>query len=438
MLFALLSLPVVEVEEVVTTYVNPNNGSGPLWCYGASLLVRDGARLFVSAPETGEGVAPLCNTRWQLFERTGDGWVRRQVGERFEEREPCPLVRLRGGRLFLSTNPAIEQGATHGPSRPTLLEFAARNPTTPPRVLDPVWAPDGVFTEHSYRGIAADRLTGEVLLLNINSPRPEYYWSLLDRDGKWSRQGKVAFPIRACYPEVALRNGSAHILAIGDIVEPVKEWRDLKFEQTRNTWDYVFRRLFYTWTPDMGKQDFAEPVEVASVEATAGHISNLDLWLDGEGQAHLLFIQRNMQYGFLRDRFFPGQKMTTSLEWVTMEGSEVVARRTLLSYTEGEAGPVPVHARFHVAPGGRLYVVYYAGGQDEKGRSLAGDYLMQVLPEQSQPVRLDLKNPLSSFLTATERGGTEPSNTLELFGIGADPLTLRYARIRLRASASSG
>jgi hypothetical protein len=385
----------------------------------------------VSVPETGEGVPPLCNTRWQLFERTGDGWVRRQTGERFEEREPCPLVRLRGGRLFLSTNPVIEQGATHGPSRPTLLEFAARNPTAPPKVLDPLWAPDGVFTEHSYRGIAADRLTGEVLLLNINSPRPEYYWSLLDRDGKWSRQGKVAFPIRACYPEVVLHNRSAHILAIGDIVEPVKEWRDLKFEQTKNTWDYVFRRLFYTWTADIGKQDFAEPVEVASVEATAGHISNLDLWLDGEGRAHLLFIQRNMQYGFLRDRFFPGQKMTASLEWVTMKGSKVVARRTLLSHTEGEAGPVPVHARFHVAPGGRLYVVYYAGGQDEQGQPLAGDYLMQILPEQSQPVRLDLKSPLYSFLTATERGGTEPSNTLELFGTGADPLTLRYARVRL-------
>ncbi len=35
------------------------------------------------------------------------------------------------------------------------------------------------------------------------------------------------------------------------------------------------------------------------------------------------------------------------------------------------------------------------------------------------------------FFTAAERGGNRPSNMLDLFGIGADGATLRYARVRM-------
>ena len=51
----------------------PDNGAGPLWCYGAPLVVRQGERVFVSVMETGEGVPPLSNTRWRLFEREEKG-----------------------------------------------------------------------------------------------------------------------------------------------------------------------------------------------------------------------------------------------------------------------------------------------------------------------------------------------------------------------------
>ena len=61
--------PTVEVEEVVATCKPPNNGAGPLWCYGAPLLVSSGDKVIVSVMETGEGVPLLSNTRWRLFER---------------------------------------------------------------------------------------------------------------------------------------------------------------------------------------------------------------------------------------------------------------------------------------------------------------------------------------------------------------------------------
>ena len=32
----------IRAEEVITTYENPNNGSGPMWCFGCRTIVRHG------------------------------------------------------------------------------------------------------------------------------------------------------------------------------------------------------------------------------------------------------------------------------------------------------------------------------------------------------------------------------------------------------------
>ena len=53
----------VEVEEVVTSYTPANNGAGPLWCYGSTVIARQGGDVFLSVIETGEDIPPLCNTR---------------------------------------------------------------------------------------------------------------------------------------------------------------------------------------------------------------------------------------------------------------------------------------------------------------------------------------------------------------------------------------
>ena len=58
--------------------------------------------------------------------------------------------------------------------------------------------------------------------------------------------------------------------------------------------------------------------------------------------------------------------------------------------------------------------------------------MLRVLPERSgTAVRLDLKEPFLTFFTATERGGSPPSDRLDLFGVGRDPNILRSARVRL-------
>jgi hypothetical protein len=422
----------VEVEEVVATCRPPNNGAGPLWCYGAPLIVRQGDLVCVSVMETGEGVPPLSNTRWRLFRRDERGWklVRRPDG--FRHREPCPLVGLGDGRLALSVNPSTEPpGTQYGRCDPHLLVFDTRRIDEAPVALRPAW-PKGVhFTDHSYRGIAADAARGEVLVLNIDATTSLQHWAFGSSDGGFSRTGAIAFPIRACYPQVTLRDRAAHVMAIGDIVEPNASWRAFKKQKTGRAWDYVFRRLFYTMTPDITRTDFAPPLEVDTVEATAGHITNLDLRVGPGGTAHLLYLKTDLT-PTLRNAFFPGRPIVTTLEHVEIEAGKVARRTTLAAGGEG-ARETPHYARFHVTEDGTLWVVEFVTSVRDGGRSFVENRIFPIRPggSASPAVSLALKTPLSTFFTAPERGGSRPSNTLDLFGTGGDGQTLRYARVRM-------
>jgi hypothetical protein len=425
----------VEVEEVVARSAPPNNGAGPLWCYGAPLIARSGEQLFASVMETGEGVPPLCNTRWRLFRRDKEGWARLSEAPAFREREPCPLALLAPDRLFLSVNPSTEPpGTQYGPCDPHLLTVDLSHPDRAPVLLRPRWStPAARFTDHSYRGLGVDRGRGELLLLNIDATTSEQHWAFRDRSGGF-RSGTIRFPIRACYPQVALRDRAAHVLAIGDIVEPRPEWREHKKERTGSAWDYVFRRLFYAWTPDITGSDFAAPVEIDNVEETGGHILNLDLWLDPRGVAHLLYLKTNTT-PVLRDRFFPDTKIRTTLEHVQVREGRDAARATLLTGGEGFLGETPRYARFQATPDGRLYVLFAVTGKSAEGGALRENRLLRVLPRlEPTAARLDLAEPFTTFFTATERGGSPPSDLLDLFGVGSDPQTLRYARVRLPGS----
>ena len=123
-----------------------------------------------------------------------------------------------------------------------------------------------------------------------------------DSAGKWSAQGQLKWPrdtahakpgpIRVCYPNVALRNRAVYFVGVSDVLEPNPAWRKFKRELTGQQWDYDFRRLFYTWTPDITKQPFAEWVEIASRDATGGHVQPGDLWLSPNGDAHLIWSER--------------------------------------------------------------------------------------------------------------------------------------------------
>lgn len=445
----------ITAEEVVTTYEPPNNGSGPLWCYGSPIIVRDGETVFCSVPETVAGAKPLCNTRWQLFmRRDGEaGFTRVQAGRGPAEREPCPMARLAGGRILLSVNPKTRYRETWNTGEswachPHLLQFDAGAPTRPPLVMQPAWDQDYEFTEHSYRSIAADAGRGEVLLFNIVGHEGQA-WSFMDGNGAWTHNGMIRFPLRGCYLHTALVNRAAYVMAVSDIVEPNLEWRDYKRRVTGNEWDYDFRQLYFTWTPDIATTPFSPILTVASVDETCGHIRNLDLWIGPDGDAHLLWLERNVWHAFMRDAFFPGLPITVTLKYARVRHGEVIARRTLAqceedlsgrqpaqrdTFAPGQTaevamrGPRPTCGAFHAIAPDQALLLYHLS--DERGAA-GGYYAQEVLPALQPAVKFDLTHPLHTFFTATTRNGTLPGDVIDLIGIGAAPNTLRYAQARL-------
>ncbi|MBI4558527.1 MAG: hypothetical protein HY706_13170 [Candidatus Hydrogenedentes bacterium] len=412
-------------EEDVYSFVNPNNGSGPLWSFGCTSIARLGERVFVSAMETGEGVPPLSNTRWRLLERHKDGWRMVSEAKEYRQREPCSLATVSDNRLFLYVNDSQMPPGTHyGRCEPHLLFFDVSSPPFAWIKLMPYWGSQPTFTDHSYRGFAADRNRGELLMLNIDAKTSIQHWCLLTRGALTLRNGSVSFPIRACYPQVALKNRAGYILAIGDIVEPVEEWRKYKFEQTQREWDYVFRILYFTWTPDLMTQDFAPPIEIANVDATGGYITNQDLWIAPNGDAYIMYTERAVQSELLRDRFFPGKSTISSLYLAVVRDGKIIERRVLI---EGSASVEPGTARFHVAPKGNVWAVIYLGGPSPS------NVLMQVYPAVSEkPVPIPLRAPFSNFCLATVRAGNRPSNTLDILGTSTSDNTMSYAEVRLK------
>jgi hypothetical protein len=471
--------PLVEVEEVVYRYDPADNGAGPMWCGGSTCLVRVGDRVFASGLETLAEHKPLNNCRWLLFERTGGGWERQQADPHGRTREPCPMATFHDGRMFLSANPTLTAPDQYnGPARPEILQWDSARPKDPFRTLLPEWDGQPPFSEHSYRSLAADGERGELILFqNVGYAHAE--WAFLDADRQWSARGKLVFPwgedyekpqpIRICYPNVQLQDRAVYFCGVSDIIEPNPQWRKTKKQLTGRDWDYDFRRLFFTWTEDIAKAPFRDWIEIASREATAGWIFPCDLWAAPDGTVHLLWSERALDTR-LRAAFFPDAKQSQALNYATVRvagpGPKAglfpdvhdpkpvpvsdqkaglfpdirdpepvpVSKRTLGLAEEGGADLIASAGRFHVTPDGRLLVVYYVSGTDDAGQPVSENQLIELRADGtvSSPIRIPLGQPFTSFFTATVRGGSAPSEYLDLLGARrGERNTISYARVRL-------
>ena len=240
-------------------------------------------------------------------------------------------------------------------------------------------------------------------------------------------------PIRVCYPNVVLKHRAVHFCGVSDIVEPYPEWQAYKQQLTGNKWDYDFRRLFYTWTPDITREKFRPWVEIASRDKTCGWISVGDLWLALDGAAHMVWSERAIDER-LRAKFFPDAKQSQGVNYAVVRDGQVVLRRTLMLAEEGKPGVVGSWPRFQVTPDNRLFVICYASGTEVGGKAISENRLMEIRPggEVGPAVALPFKKPFTIYFTATVRGGSPPSRTLELVGQRAgEPLAVSYARVRL-------
>jgi hypothetical protein len=229
-----------------------------------------------------------------------------------------------------------------------------------------------------------------------------------------------------------MRGRAVHFLGVGDIVEPVEDWKAAKFEQTGRPWDYVFRRLFYAYTPDITQAPFCPWTELANLDPTAGHIRNGDIHLDADGAAHILWSATNIDLR-LRDRFFSNERAIHSLQYMTLQAGKTTSHQTLCQISEDENGLQPELARFHILPDGtRMALASFSHQPAQPSASLLYR-LAQLNDNEPDWLDIPLKWPLpGTFLTNTVRAGSPPSQYIDI--VGTSPrtdTTLAYARIRL-------
>ena len=448
-IYVTVLLPVVALEVQVNreeaidlSIPRFNNGAFPGWNAGSPMIVRKGENVWFSLSRPIEGEQPYVNTFWQVFKRQPSGWMVVKGERQPTEREPCPLVLVDGDTLAIFVNPKTsfrayreQNKANLWNSHPHLKAFGIDAEQSAGKILDPVFSQDGRFREHTYRGIATYPQTGEVFLV-VQDPDSElYHPSYRDIKGAWHPFDAFIFPIRSLYPNLFVHNGAAHILAISDIKEPVKAWRDAKFEEFNRHWDYAFRDIYYTWTPDATGGQFETPLLIDSVADRPGFAMNLDLLVDDDGTAHILYVMRRFQYEFLRDQFFPDEPLSVKIGYARIKEGEVLDRKILVQAIQGEAGGSRLKdlkwGRLHRLEDGGLVVIYSCEMSDGAAMRL------MELEEEGKPgdaLTLTLKHPMGShFFTNTQRGGSAPSNKIDLLELsyGQEYHSVRYAEIEV-------
>ena len=443
--------PVVEIEQVLYKYKEPNNGSGPMWCHGNTCILRMGEKVFASGIETLPDYKAYNNLRWILFEGTGGQLKQVADGGDTHEREPCPMVHLPGGRVFLSVNPsATKPNQVDGPAQPQVLEFSANDADAAHqkfKTIIPKWSIKYPGMAHTYRSFSADPPNAELVLMYNWAFYDRFYWTFYSK-GEWKAQGKLSFPssadfplvspsgkrltepkfMRVCYPAVELKDRAVHYLGVSDMREPYEEWRGY--------FSFDFRRLFYVWSDDITTGKFHDWVEVASHDKTGGYVNPLDLWIAPDNRVHILWYERELnQRADFRKKFTPGKKQRMATNYSIIKDGKVIATKPILELREGQEGDRPGRsARFHLTPDGRVLVLYSARTPAREWKTR----LVEILPDGSlgSPVTVPLKRPFrEQFFTAGHRSGCEPSWLIDVLGLTSRDKnggTMGYARIRLK------
>ena len=437
--------PVVRVicEEEVYPSINPNNGSGPLWCSGSSSIGRIGQTVYATEMALVADAKPLNNCTWKLLKRDANGWSVIHTDVK-RTREPSPMAVFPArNEVFVSANPTLVKDMNQyaGPARPEVIRFAS---DLKPNTEIPKWQGTPKFSEHSYRSFIADAATNELLLLN-NIGYTHAEWSLRDAQGKWSAQGQLTWPIgsdyekprpiRLCYPTVALKNRTCWFCGVSDIVEPNSQWAAYKRELTKRTWDYDFRRLFFTWSKDITTNKFEPWLEIASCEKTCGWISQRDLYVAADQTVFILWSQRDIDTR-LREKFFPDAKQANSLRIAVVRNGKVVSRQIISEVKEGETKPIWQCGRFHATPDGRLWVIAYVSGktiENGKSRFVNENRLVEIDSNgvAGPAVTVSIKNPIVSFFTASPRAGSLPDWRIDLYGSPSIGAGMRYAQLEI-------
>lgn len=441
----------VAVDEVATTHGDFGHAMYALWNHGSTSIVRLGDTVVASGIARLPDREPLNNVVCLLGTRKGGGaWQWAPMDVSGPTREPCPLGLIAGEDKVVVTTSRVTDFDTrfYAAVEPAVVTYrldegrAERDATVEP------WSPRddvGLFWDHSRRSVAVDPDAARVfMMVNAGPSHSHAEWMVHDFDKGSTVKGKVEWPklklpkgqaAVLAYAQSALRGQGGHLFAVLDVPEPVKAWNTFKTRGDPKAWDYVFRRLYYSWTPRISAEPFGDWVEVANVEGTAGEIRAGDLSVEADGTVHLVWTEYQTWPPALKDTFFPDLEQVYRLQYAKISKGEVVSRRTLLASRENDKGNVgaPTTARFHRLADGRLVVIYSLLARPPRWATTNS---LMVLGEDGAPgqiIDLALSRPMISFFTASERAGSSPSDSIDLFGIEDwSSKEVRYVRLDLK------
>lgn len=419
----------VELEQEVYTYQWPGNGADAFWCSHSPTIVRHGDTVYASGIEVMPTLAPPDNLRWLLFKKSDGKLMRVADGGTTHEREPCPLGIFKDGTLLLTSNPADKNPGT---STANIHSFIPGKPLAEHTTLAPAWIDNFKPNQHTYRSFSVDAANRTFMLFYQNPRISETHWTCY-RDGTLVKNGKLGYPrvmygtrgvvSRICYPAMQIKDGAVHSVGVTDVQEPIDKFRGL-------TDSWVFRRLYYTWTPDVRSGTFSKWIEIVNHDETDGYVKASDLYMDSPTRARFLWYERELTTRpKVRELIATDKKQRIAVNCTVMDNGKVISTTPVAEWREGDPEdrkPIRM-ARFHVSESGRLYVLYRVGTEhviaeiDQDGK-------------RGEPVSIPLKTPLGFYVTPTVRNGSTPSDTIDFLGQEAWAVrahSVHYARVRI-------
>ena len=373
-----------------------HNGSDPVWSRGNSVIVRVGDRVFATNSRVFPKRALRSRTSLELYEKCGDEpWKMVYYDEGVFQRESCPILYLGDHKLAVTVNPTARVYAPDEPNIgaaciPMVYIFDISGEVQKIDTIRLTWDdPEYFFHDHSYRGFTLDTANGNLFLVNqyIVSGGAHCY-ALCDHTFKTLQAGKLDFPVRSCYHNMAMRDGELYVFALRDIVEPNAAWKQYKFEKTGNEWDYDFRRVYLRYSPDITKEALGEAVSVCDRDDTCGWIYNIDCSYDKQGDMLFLVSVQNVHFPFMKERFFPDAALETVLELYRFRKGQLVETRILDRSADEEGHMTQYGGFFHTASNGDVYIVWSKETDLAYNKVKTGTYLSKVEALEEEPVML--------------------------------------------------
>lgn len=408
--------------EDVCRYTHSINGASPLWCMGSSVIARVGDDILCTVPQGGFGVLPMSDRHIELYrKRPGQPFELLWREDRFT-REPAPVVVYDDKTIVMTANPAIKrfkegEGEKTSPSEPLIYTFDITKEKFEPEITKPLWDDPGyLFYEHSYRNHCIDRSTGELLLTwqYVKDNEGAHCYSLRNKNGEWIRSGKLEYPKRACYQNLALKNNSAHIFGVSDVIEPVLEWKEYKQEITGKKWDYDFRNLYYIYSNDIYRDGLSDAMIIDSREETCGYMFNLDICVDDSGQCHMLYKSKSIWHEFIRDKFFPDVDFDAALHYCKIKDGKIIEQKIIdkeTELTDRKNVDTNYQAAFHEGKDGRIQILMNKNNSNGTGKYTDGWYL---LDSDMNAKRLDIGAEPGAFHSAKSRLGNMDKDHIDI------------------------